>query len=60
MAAPSIHVVDDQSRNVPFLKRTLKPEGIRNVPMIFVTARKTPESKRDGVSAGSVDYPHPV
>jgi CheY-like chemotaxis protein len=52
--------VDDQSRNVPFLKRTLKPEGIRNVPMIFVTARKTPESKRDGLSAGAVDYPHPV
>jgi CheY-like chemotaxis protein len=41
-------------------KRQLKPEGIRNVPMIFVTARKTPESKRDGLSAGAVDYPHPV
>jgi CheY-like chemotaxis protein len=60
MAAPSIHGVDDQSSNVPFLKQTLKHERIRNVPMIFVTAPNNQKSKREGLSAGAVDDTHQV
>jgi hypothetical protein len=60
MADLSIQVVDDQSNNVSFLKRPLQRGGIGSVPMIFVTARKTEESKREGLSAEAVDHTHPV
>ena len=60
MAAPSIRVVDDQSSNVAFLKRTVEREGIRDIPVIYGTARTTKESKREGLSAGAVDHTHPI
>ncbi len=60
MAALSIRVVDDQSSNVAFLKRTVEREGIRDIPVIYGTARTTKESKREGLSAGAVDGTHPV
>ncbi len=60
MAAPLIRVVDDQSSNVAFLKRTVEREGIRHIPVIFGTARTTHESKREGLSEGAVDDTHPV
>jgi CheY-like chemotaxis protein len=60
MAAPSSHVVDAPSSNVPFLGRTFQRESIRNIPVILVTARKDQESKREVLSAGAVDDTHPV
>jgi len=60
MADLSIQVVDDQSSDVPCLKRPSQRGGIGSVPMIFVTARKTKESKREGLSAGAVDHTHPI
>ncbi|MSU67289.1 MAG: hypothetical protein EXS40_01760 [Opitutaceae bacterium] len=60
MAAPSIRVVDEQPINVSFLKRTLEREDVRSIPVIFVTARTTTESKRDGLSMGAVGYTHPI